>query len=110
MSNNPEGSNSGNHFKYLPSSKDVIVYNVHNTLVRQHEGISTARSNCHVMNINIRSCITALFQFLQKKKRALKLIILLELHVKYTNKLYVSLEPQYLCYSFCFDSSVLYIQ
>lgn len=53
--------------EYLPSTKDVTVHNVHNTFVCQHESISTARSDGHVMDIYVSSGVAALFQFLQEK-------------------------------------------
>ena len=53
--------------KYLPSTKDVIVHNVHNTFICQHENIFGAWYNGHMVNIHISSAITALFQFLKEK-------------------------------------------
>lgn len=54
--------------KYLPSTKDVTVHNVHNTFICQHENIFGAWYNGHMVNIHISSAITALFQFLKEKK------------------------------------------
>lgn len=53
--------------KYLPSTKDVTVHNVHNTFICQHENIFGALYNGHMVNIHISSAITALFQFLKEK-------------------------------------------
>jgi hypothetical protein len=57
----------GNICKYLPSTKDVTVHNVHNTFICQHQNIPSAWCNGHMMNIHISSAITALFQFLKEK-------------------------------------------
>jgi len=53
--------------KYLPSTKDVTVHNVHYTFICQHENIFGAWYNGQMVNIHISSAITALFQFLKEK-------------------------------------------